>query len=710
MKKAFLLILFLFLFNLTIFPKETKILAKKGKGVLLKIQGNLVLRLEGTPFEIGYQHGFLLKSHIKKMVDRILWIGNTFSRTENEVYGSTLEEAWKRTKPWIEKRYIDEMRGLSQGASIPLEKIEKANIFPELFHCSGFALWGKATKDGRLLHGRILDYITKAGIQDHAVTFVVKPKGKIPFMNIGFAGFIGSVTGMNAEGIGIGEMGGRGEGLWDGKPMALLFRKALEEAKTLKEAIQIFQRARRTCEYYYVISDSKIPRAVGLWCKPNLFFLIEPGISYPKLPYPFEDALLLSQGKRYEELVKRVKRNYGTFTPYSAVELMKRPVAMESNLQCVLFDVTNHDAYIQIAADPKTKKYQACYQPVFKLNMDEILNMKIKGKRDEIKITETHNTRDILDPFPPFENGKIPKSIIRPMFKEKDPRLKQMISFYKLPREEWTWELIERKKTREYKVYELTFPSPYKSQFPENNTVYCEYFRSYKKGKRPAAIVLHILDGRFMVARLASSFLARRGIHALLLKLPFYGRRRPKGFSERILTKNIGYLINGVKQGVMDIRRAALWLSQRKEVDPNKISIVGVSLGGFVGALTSGIDGGFYKTVIILAGGRLDKVLLGNSKEVRSIKRTILKMGIDENKLYKLVKPIDPCTFAKRIKEGSLLMINTKHDNVVPKECALSLFNAAGKNGKIIWYPGNHYSLTMYALAILNNVADYIGN
>ena len=39
-----------------------------------------------------------------------------------------------------------------------------------------------------------------------------------------YAGFIGSVTGMNAERVSIGEMGGRGMGHWDGTPMALLVR------------------------------------------------------------------------------------------------------------------------------------------------------------------------------------------------------------------------------------------------------------------------------------------------------------------------------------------------------------------------------------------------------------------------------------------------------------------------------------------------------
>ena len=56
-----------------------------------------------------------------------------------------------------------------------------------------------------------------------------------------YAGFIGSVTGMNAKKISVGEMGGRGLGHWDGVPMAFLVRMALEEANTLDEAVAVFR-------------------------------------------------------------------------------------------------------------------------------------------------------------------------------------------------------------------------------------------------------------------------------------------------------------------------------------------------------------------------------------------------------------------------------------------------------------------------------------
>src|SRR5207249_3254688 len=82
--------------------------------------------------------------------------------------------------------------------------------------------------------------------------------------NVTYAGFIGSVTGMNARRVSIGEMGGRGLGHWAGVPMSFLVRMALEEADDLDAAVAVFRDHPRTCEYYYVIADGKSGRAVGM--------------------------------------------------------------------------------------------------------------------------------------------------------------------------------------------------------------------------------------------------------------------------------------------------------------------------------------------------------------------------------------------------------------------------------------------------------------
>jgi hypothetical protein len=141
-------------------------------------------------------------------------------------------------------------------------------------------------------------------------------------------------------------MGGRGEGNWDGKPMAQLLREVMETASTLDEAVEIMRRGPRTCEYYYVIADGKSHSAVGIAATPDHFELVHPGEPHPMLPAPVKDTVLLSAGERYTELARRVRTGFGKFDAESARELMTRPVCMSSNIHSVLFAPDTLDFWV----------------------------------------------------------------------------------------------------------------------------------------------------------------------------------------------------------------------------------------------------------------------------------------------------------------------------------------------------------------------------
>ena len=166
-----------------------------------------------------------------------------------------MAEIERRTLPHIPPRFLEECDALSQAAGVSQRDGRYANLFPERFHCSGVALRGKATAGGRVLHARVLDYMTEIGLQDAAVVQVFMPEGRYKWMSLGYAGFIGTVTAMNEKGLAVGEMGGRGEGQWDGMPMSLLLRDVMERAANVDEALAMLRAAPRTCEYYYVLSD-----------------------------------------------------------------------------------------------------------------------------------------------------------------------------------------------------------------------------------------------------------------------------------------------------------------------------------------------------------------------------------------------------------------------------------------------------------------------
>ena len=321
---------------------EIRTIARCGAGFLEEEDGARVLHVKGTPYEMGYQQGALLKDDIRALVRFLFDVKAQELKLDLAGYKpdakTIIAAIAEGQKPFVPARFFEELRGVADGSEMEPAEIVAANFIPELFHCSGFALGGAATRDGTLYHGRILDYGCDWRLQEHAVLTVAEPEGRIPFVNVTYAGFIGSVTGMNAHGISIGEMGGGGRGHWAGVPMAVLVRMVLEEADDLDRAIAVFRDHPRTCEYYYVVADGQTGRAVGMEASWYTVRVVPMGATHPRLPHAVKDAVLVSAGSRYEELVRRVQAGYGAFDAASARALMDRPVAMKSNLHSVLFE------------------------------------------------------------------------------------------------------------------------------------------------------------------------------------------------------------------------------------------------------------------------------------------------------------------------------------------------------------------------------------
>lgn len=366
------LVLWMLLALPAVLPAQT--VARCGDGWLELIGGYPVLHLKGTHYEMGFQHGTLLREHVRQNLHHLLKVRGDVplvSLGPIKVKPCDLiQTVIQIQKKHVPAKYFDEMRGLADGAGIALADARMGNFIPELFHCSGFALMNSATKDGTLYHGRVLDYAIDWGLQDHAILVVAEPTGGIPFVNVTYAGFIGSVTGMNAAHVSIGEMGGGGLGHWEGVPMALLVREVLETAGDLDAALKVFRENPRTCQYFYVVADGKTNRAAGLEASWDRMDVVRPGAVHPRLPHPVKDCALLSAGSRYEELVRRAEAGHGTFTAETALRLMDRPVAMKSNLHNVLFEPRTTRLWV---ANASHDKQPAAEQPYHQFQLSELL-------------------------------------------------------------------------------------------------------------------------------------------------------------------------------------------------------------------------------------------------------------------------------------------------------------------------------------------------
>ncbi len=341
----------------------------EGHGVLLHYQGKQIVIVDGNPREMGTAHGRLLASQVRYLVERVVYgVGAADSLAGGAWFLDTMAQIEKRTAPHVPARYIEEIDAVSLAAGVSIRDGRYANFFPERFHCSGVAVRGSASADGSVVHARVLDYMRDIHLQTCAAVQVFLPEDRHAWMSLGYAGFVGTVTAMNEKGLAVGEMGGRGEGDWDGMPMSLLLREIMERAATVEEALEILRNTPRTCEYYYVFSDRERNLA-AVRAVPDELLVLRPGEQHPLLPPVPQDTVFISADRRAEVLSERLHQQFGRIDPAAMIEIIKRPVAMSSNLHNAVMQPEKLDMWVADAG----RSTPACDEPYVRISLGRLL-------------------------------------------------------------------------------------------------------------------------------------------------------------------------------------------------------------------------------------------------------------------------------------------------------------------------------------------------
>lgn len=257
-------------------------------------------------------------------------------------------------------------------------------------------------------------------------------------------------------------------------------------------------------------------------------------------------------------------------------------------------------------------------------------------------------------------------------------------------------------------VWTLTFPSPVTSKHAENNTVPCEFYVPKGAKKRPAAIVLDILDGAMVVSRAQALWLAQHDIPALVVQMAYYGPRRPKGSKEKLLSLDVDKSVANITQTVLDCRRAVAWLESRPEVDPDKIGLVGTSLGSFVGGVAAAAEPKIKTACLLLGGGGLVDAFNQHPQAGPAL-GVLAIAGLTPDKLKKQIDPVDPLTYADKLKGKKLLLIGASRDDVVPPVAMKTLWEATGKPS-VLWVDATHVGAALYLLPMMREVVKTLGD
>ncbi len=294
-----------------------------------------------------------------------------------------------------------------------------------------------------------------------------------------------------------------------------------------------------------------------------------------------------------------------------------------------------------------------------------------------------------------------------PILDADDEQVRKLVAWYGDAGGEFRWRIRKKGEQDRVRIWQLEVESAVKIGVEENDWIRGYFYEPLTpaQGKRPAAVVLHHLGGEFTAEEMLAKMLAENGIVTTFMYFPYYDKRWPKdrGPAPGIISEDMDHVLQAFRQSVLDAHRLGDWLLSRPEVDPQRLGLTGISLGAVVGALAVGVDPRFQKVALVMAGGDLTSILLKNGEMV-DVKKKLQERGLTPEFLREKLRPIEPLSFAHRVNGANVLLLNATDDEIIPKDCTRALWREMGKP-KMKWYKGGHYSLGIYVVDVIQQVA-----
>jgi hypothetical protein len=310
------------------------------------------VHVEGSPADIGYQHGYLLAPEIQDALEAIKLFDTHQSQHDWEFFRTTARQMlW----PHIDAEYQQELQGIADGVKahgvdLDVWDIVALNAFEEVpdyyvpwlakqnksakndklkatGNCSAFIATGSMTKDHKIViaHNNWTSYL--AG-ERWVIVFDIQPEHGNRILMDGFPGVIVSDDdfGVNSAGIMITETTITQFEGWDpnGKPEFMRARKALQYANNIDDYVRIIKEGnnggyandwligdRKTGEIAYLELGLK---NTPLWRTKDGYFVSsnfarDPKVIKEETTFDPNDASSSPNARRirWEELMKQAK-------------------------------------------------------------------------------------------------------------------------------------------------------------------------------------------------------------------------------------------------------------------------------------------------------------------------------------------------------------------------------------------------------------------
>ena len=262
-----------------------------GKSWTGQRDGLPVVYLKGSPFEIGYASGVLLKDKIHTLENEFL-----------DMVRGYVPQEWKLSllKNYIiyRNRHLSDFIPVDYRMEIYAGTLGCPDIHPGLgnyynrllnYHaahdvsymmidnplisragCTSFGAWGKETENGHLITGRNFDWEAAEVFSRERVVIMCEPDEGIPFISLAWAGMAGAVSGMNRAGVSVTLNGAPSSLPRDtATPAAIVARDILQHARNLDEATKRLREAKVFVSTLWLIGSRADGRFIVVEKTPN---------------------------------------------------------------------------------------------------------------------------------------------------------------------------------------------------------------------------------------------------------------------------------------------------------------------------------------------------------------------------------------------------------------------------------------------------------
>lgn len=679
-------------------------------GRIESVAGQTILHLEGSPRDMGKQQGRLLREQIEKNIATLV---HQHAVAE---HGLTLDELDARANAQIgawPKELVEELEGLAEGSGVPVADLRRLQVVQRPIPARAGVGYASRTLGARLL--QLVSLEPGHSLAPESIVAIYHSQAPTArYASITWAGYLGSMAGINEEGISTSVLQvSPSEDHAAGLIAPILARSVLASAKTIPAAITTANQAPRSGSWIMLVGDGKVPTAraiemtatsiaefgpndtgervapfkglVDIVRRSNHF--ISEKLRAQGMDLPWQDRSLQRYGE-LSDLLDQPKRRLGAI---EAVHELRK--AAEPQVPTMLAVLSPSDATLWVGFSSGTDK-GASGEAIVGYSLRDLW-----AHRPAVDHARVDTPAHPLDPA--TERSVV--GTIRPT-RASESSIPEM---YRMDTESFEYEESPDNVGSGIVRTMVKIPSPVVTPYPENNTIPVEVFRPRGDGPWPYIIVTHIAGGDFELSRFVATTLANSGLACAFIKLPYYGERQPPGKDIKMLQPDVEVASGAMAQAIKDIRRVCDWIEGQPDLEAGKIGICGISLGSITGALATAIEPRITHACLIIGGGSLhDLVFESVEKEAREFRRLWTESGGTRESLGALMKSFDPVTYGDRLRERTVFMINASQDESVPVTCGKALWEAAGKQ-KIVWYPCGHYTIVRYIMPALQQTVQF---